>query len=331
MHLVTVAAATAAKTCVNRKQNKYNRWQEYPSHMKRYLTIFSSLALCSVLICSLVLSGLSKTYAAAPPAENPQNGAIGVEGKIPSEPPKTGATIVTPRNGQVFTNIPITVSGLCPTGLLIKIFSNNVFVGSTVCEKGSYSILVDLFSGRNDLVARVFDNLDQPGPDSNVVTVTFDDSQFNPFGTSLLSLTSSYAKRGANPRERLTWPVILTGGTGPYAISVDWDDSKPPDLISREFTGTIDLAHVYDNAGIYKVVIKATDKNGLVAFLQVIAVANGAVISGAEADEGEVRVTTIMLWVPVILAAILILVSFWLGRRYELATLRKHLEEHQGK
>ena len=300
---------------------------------RRCLIMFSPLAVCGVFLCSLAVGAPGKVLAqSAPLPENPQNGAIGVEGKMPSDPPKTGATITSPTNGQTFTSIPVTVGGLCPAGLLIKVFANNVFVGSTVCGKGSYSIQVDLFSGQNDIVARVFDNLDQPGPDSNKVTVTFDDDQFNPLNTSLLSLTSSFAQRGANPRERLVWPIILSGGTAPYAISVDWDDDKATDLISTQFTGTIDLGHVYDNAGIYKVIVKATDKNGLVAFLQLVAIANGAITAGASgkgSGGNEEPVAAAILWVPTLIAAPLILASFWLGRRYELAALRRDLKEHQ--
>jgi hypothetical protein len=296
--------------------------------IRRYLTRLGLLLIGGVLVTAGVVAPVVVSAADLP--ANPVDGAIGIEGKMPSAPPKRGATITTPTNGQVFTSIPVTVSGLCPTGLLVKIFSNNVFVGATICEGGSYTILVDLFSGRNDLVARVFDNLDQPGPDSNTVTVTFNDDQFNPTSGQLLSLTSSFAQRGADPGERLTWPVILSGGTGPYAISVDWDDEKSNDLISTEFTGTIDLSHIYDNAGIYKVVVKATDKNGLVAYLQLIAVANGAIATGANGDDDSVlRVITRILWIPTLIALPLILLSFWLGRRYELAALRKHLEEHR--
>lgn len=298
--------------------------------MKRRFASIYTTTLYSLVI-GLVCLGMSPAIVAAPLPENPQRGAIGVEGKIPADPPKTGATIITPGNGQRFTSIPVTVSGLCPNGLLVKIFANNVFVGSTVCEKGSYSIQVDLFSGANDLVARVFDNLDQPGPDSNKVSVTFDDTQFNPFNSSLLSLTSSFAQRGANPGEQLSWPVILSGGTGPYAISVDWDDDKTTDLLSTQFSGTIDLKHTYNNAGIYKVIVKATDKNGLVAFLQLVAVANGAITAGAagSGDDGGAKVVSSILWAPTLVAAPLICVSFWLGRRYELAALRRHLEEQQ--
>lgn len=268
---------------------------------------------------------------AATPVENPQSGSIGIEGRIPSSPPTRGATITTPTNGQSFVRTPITVAGLCPKGLLVKVFSNNVFVGAVPCDTGSYSLQIDLFSGQNDLVARVYDAFDQAGPDSNIVKVTFNDSQFNPFKTSLLSLTSSYAQRGANPGDVLTWPVILTGGAGPYAISVDWGDGKGTDLKSQQFAGTIDLKHVYDSAGVYRVIVKATDVNGLTAYLQLVAVANGAVISNVPVEDSDQKqqVLTEVLWLPAAICIPMVIIAFWLGRRYELAALRKHLEEQE--
>lgn len=296
--------------------------------MRRTYRFCRTLAVVSLLCAGLSL-GFSHVAQAAT-VDNPQEGSIGVEGKIPSNPPSAAPTITTPRSGQVFTTIPITVNGLCTSNLLVKMFSNNVFVGSVQCKNGSYSISVDLFSGQNDLVARMFDAQDQGGPDSNVVTVTFNDVQFNPFGTSLLSLTSNYAARGANPGQKLAWPVVLSGGSSPYAISVDWGDGTSPDLISSAFTGTIDLSHVYKSAGVYKVTVKATDKNGLSAFLQLVATANGAVTtnaSGGAKDTGK-QTTTKVLWQPVVACIPLIFASFWLGQRYELASLRKHLEQH---
>jgi len=277
------------------------------------------------------LSPMSASLAsAAQTVQNPQSDAVGIQGKIPSAPPKTGATISTPGNGQTFTKTPITVAGLCPKGLLVKIFSNNVFVGSVQCTNGSYTIQVDLFSGRNDLVARVFDAFDQAGPDSNIVTVTFNDAQFNPLGGPLLTLTSAYSNRGANPGATLTWPFILSGGVSPYAITIDWGDGKTSDLISRQFTGTFDTTHVYDNAGIYRVVIRATDKNGLTAYLQVVATANGAVIDRTQ-DGNKVPGKSVIkevMWIPAAATVPLLFVSFWLGRKFELAALRKHLEQH---
>lgn len=294
---------------------------------KRYLAPHSQLIVHIFAVFLLTLIPITSVTAQAGNSQNPKDGAVGIQGKIPSNPPSLGATITTPTSGQAFSRSPITVAGLCPKGLLVKVFSNNVFVGAAQCENGSYNLLVDLFSGQNDLVARVYDSFDQAGPDSNIVKVTFNDSQFNPFGYSLLSLTSSYAQRGANPRETLTWPIILSGGTSPYAISVDWGDNKAPDLISREFTGTIDLSHIYESAGVYKVTIKATDKNGLSAYLQLVAIANGAITSNTEA-EGDTRQTVVtrVMWLPAAVSIALVFIAFWLGRRYELAALRKHLE-----
>lgn len=277
------------------------------------------------LFLLLPMTGMAATN----PDNNPSSGSIGVTGTLPSNPPTRGATIATPTNGQNFTTVPVTVSGLCPTDLLVKIFDNNVFMGSVMCANGSYRIQIDLFSGRNDLVARVYDALDQAGPDSNIVTVTFDDSQFNPTGAPLLILTSDFARRGANPGATLVWPIILSGGTGPYAISVDWGDNKPDDLLSVQFPGAIDLEHVYDTAGIYTITIKATDKNGVTAYLQLIGVANGAITSSSTGTGGDNEIVTVVkvLWAPALMMVPLILVTFWLGRRYELAALRKHLEQ----
>ncbi len=296
--------------------------------IRRCLTLYRSLLVCSVVL-GVALSAFSPLAHAV---QNPQGGSVGVQGQIPSNPPSSAPTITTPHNGQTFTNMPIQVSGLCSSGLLVKAFANNVFVGAANCQNGSYSMQVDLFSGKNDLVVRQFDTLDQGSPDSATVTVNFDDSQFNPFGGSLLTLTSNYAERGANPGETLTWPIILSGGTGPYAISVDWGDGKAADLISTQFAGTVNLSHVYSSAGIYQVIVKASDKNGVSAFLQLVAIANGAVTTNAQGSNNKNQGTTVIthiIWEPAVISIPLLFIAFVLGRRYELATLRRHLEQQQ--
>ncbi len=267
--------------------------------------------------------------ASAMAVTNPQSGSTGVQGEISSPPPKNAPSIGIPGNGQTFTTIPITVSGLCVSGLLIKVFSNNVFVGATVCKNGSYSLQVDLFSGRNDLTVRQFDALDQESPVSNTVTVTFNDAQFTQFGTHV-TLTSDFARRGANPGQTLTWPVIVSGGEGPYAISADWGDGKPASLISQSSPGVVNLQHIYDTAGTYNILIKATDKNGTTAYLQVVGVANGSASqqsSSSSKSGGSNSTPAKVLWWPSAVSLGLTVVSFWLGRRYEVASLRKRIEE----
>jgi len=253
------------------------------------------------------------------------SGSVGLQGTISTAPPTRGATITSPSNGAIFSTIPITVTGLCPTGVLVKIFSNNIFVGSTFCSNGSYSVQVDLFSGQNDLVARVYDALDQAGPDSNTVNVTFNDAQFLQFGTHV-TLSSVYAEKGAPPGQEFEWPVVLSGGTGPYAVSVDWGDGTATDLISVDNPGTITLKHTYKTAGIYRVIVKATDKNGGTAFLQLVGQATGAGQSNANKNGANSLVKIEVLWWPALAMLPLIVASFWVGRRYELYVLRKQLE-----
>lgn len=286
----------------------------------------------SLYLVFILCLGLSIVHTAraqvSPAPQNPQSGSVGVQGKISAPPPTTGATISIPSNGQNFTSLPITVSGLCPNDLLVKVFKNNVFAGSTQCKNGSYSIIIDLFNGQNDLIARVYDALDQAGPDSNTVTVTYNTGAKG--ASSHVLLTSNYAKRGANPGETLTWPIIISGGTGPYAISVDWGDGKTLDLISQEFPGTFNIQHKYDSPGIYNILIKATDKNGDVAFLQLVGVGNGALSqeqAAANQSNTSGQTTKVkILWEPVAILIPFIISTFWLGKKYELRVLKKKIE-----
>lgn len=280
-----------------------------------------------VLILSLVV--LSESVFAV---VNPQNGAIGLTGTIPSPPPSQGATIATPSNGQTFTTLPITVSGLCPTGLLVKLFINNVFSGSATCVNGSYSISTALFNGTNNLVVIDYDALDQAGPSSNTVTVYFNP----PSGTQGITLTSPYAREGTNPGQLLTWPIEIYGGDSPYAISINWGDGTPSTLMSQAATGTFNITHTYNTAGIYTILIKATDINGDEGFLQLVAVVNGPTgqttskngtsINGKNNSSTSTILSSTTLIIMMIAVLFLPISSFWLGKKHERQQIRRKIE-----
>ena len=257
-----------------------------------------------------------------------ESGSVGLEGRINAPAPTTPASITFPRDGSSFDNVPITVSGICPDGLLVKLFKNNVFSGSVMCKNGSFSLQIDLFTGRNELVARVYDDLDQAGPDSNVVGVNFVVPGFTI--RNRVTLLSSFAKRGSNPGETLTWPISISGGDGPYAITVDWGDGKTPDILSQQFAGNFNINHIYDSPGVYNVVIRAADKNGDLAFLQLVAIANGPLSqtnvdkNGGSGSDKPAQIK--ILWQPAVIAIPLIISTFWLGKRHQLHVLRKRLE-----
>lgn len=283
-----------------------------------------------VLLMTLFFVSVSGYAQVSPPPENPQSGAIGMEGSITAPPPDQAATIAVPSNGQSFTDVPITVSGLCPPGddLIIKLFKNNIFSGSADCQDGSYSLEIDLFIGENILVARVFDALDQPGPDSNEVQIFFEDDSVAAVGRP--TLTSNFAKIGANPGQTLRWPISITGGQAPYAFSVDWGDGTTPDLFTRDAAGTFDMEHIYERPGVYNIIVKATDNNGSPAFLQLVGVANGPLSQvDADGDDGLIPSTvgdTRILWQPAAILIPFIVSAFWLGKRHELRSIRNKIE-----
>jgi hypothetical protein len=200
--------------------------------------------------------------------------------------------------------------------------------GSVMCRGGSFSLQVSLYSGQNELSVSVFDTLDQTGPESNKVTVTYNPTNFTAF-SSLVTLTSAFGRRAANPNTTLTWPLQLAGGSGPYAFSIDWGDGSPSQLKSQAVAGVVNIDHVYKRAGIYNVTIRVTDANGVSAFLQVVAIANGQVATTGNTDTAEkaAAAKTKVLWIPAVASIILVFPAFWLGRRSELVSLRHKLEK----
>jgi hypothetical protein len=258
-------------------------------------------------------------------AATSQTGSVGLQGKVAAPPPSQAATIAVPSNGQSFSNLPITVSGFCVNNTTVEIYKNNVFAGSTPCQGGSYRLQIDLFDGRNDLIAREFDDLNQSGPDSATVTVNF--SSPIPSIGPRITLTSEFSKRGANPGSILNWPVSLSGGVGPYAISVDWGDKSKPDLISQQITGVMNLQHTYAQSGVYNVLIRATDANGNAAFLQLVGIGNGPIQqTGAKTASGIItNEKTKLVWWPIIILFIMIFIAFYIGRRQQLEAIRRRL------
>jgi hypothetical protein len=316
---------------INNKNRKKMKKSNMTWQKAKHLLVVASFSAAAFF---LVL-GASPTSAQTSDPE--QSGSVGLSGTISSPPPEVGATISNPTNGQSFTEVPVPVRGACPTGLLVKLFKNNVFAGSVQCENGSYELNIDLFTGENELIARVYDDLDQPGPDSNIVTVNFVDNRAG--AGSRVSVTSNFAKRGANPGQTLTWPITISGGSGPYAFSVDWGDGSSPDLFSEEFPGNLTISHIYDQAGIYNIVIRVSDSNGSVAFLQLVGVANGPLsqvgpdgqpLSEAGQDDGITFFAsgsnTVLIWWPATLTIPFVITTFWLGKKHMVRVMKKRIE-----
>ncbi len=264
---------------------------------------------------------------------------LDVHATVPGPAPKTAPTIQTPANGQAFTSVPVSVLGSCQKETLVKIFKNDIFAGAAFCEgNGSYKMSIDLLVGSNALTAQAFNALDKGGPSSNPVTVNYNlpgltaaqaPGAFEPVKTpanQLLINTVNYHK-GLRVGDVLGWPIELVGGKPPYAVSIGWGDGKT-DLISRGLPGRFDIKHVYDKAGpgyqgSQTIVVKATDSEGSTAYIQLVTIVNNGnkqVAAASSLFSGKLG----LAW-PLVLLAVLVVVSFFLGERRE-----KHILQQKG-
>ena len=109
---------------------------------------------------------------------------------------------------------------------------------------------------------------------------------------------------------------------------MDWGDQKAADLFTRQAPGDFTVDHIYDKAGIYNVIIKATDANGVAAFLQLVGVGNGPVSQSLGAGQATATIKKEVLWWPLLVLVGLSVVAFWLGKKHQLQIIRDRL--HRG-
>jgi hypothetical protein len=234
--------------------------------------------------------------------------------------------LTQPSPGQRFSEGPITVSGTCPAGTLVEIYKNDIFAGSTVCSSnGIFAVQIDLLFGNNVLTARIYDALNQAGPESNSITVIYDllppqGASFLPiaFGGSQLLINTDSVFRGAFPGKQLTMPLTPIGGTPPFAFNVQWGDGNNQ-VVSRNNNEVFSAAHVFTKPGTYQVSVQATDAQGRVAFLTVAAIVNGepnaAGASSLSSSDGLGN-GLLALW-PLYVSLVAVVLSFWFGELRE--------------
>lgn len=280
-----------------------------------------------LVIVGLALSAY--TVYASTPYDGPESSSIGLTGTMPGKPPTEAATIRIPTNQQHFSTTPIEVSGTCPDNMLVELYKSDIFAGSTTCsEAGIYSIEIDLLFGKNVLLAKVYDSLNQPGPDSNSIDAYYDvlPSQSGPinslsFGGAQLLLNTQAVFRGTFPGQELQVPIDILGGTPPYAVNLQWGDSTNK-VVPRNDNVGFTTAHIYNKAGTYQISVQASDATGRVAFLTFAAIVNGqpsvnsvGSISSASTDK------LLVLW-PLYVGATVSVISFFVGEKREKRILR---------
>lgn len=275
-----------------------------------------------------------------------------VRAKVPAPPLTDPAIIDTPTNGARFSDVPIKVAGSCPDDSYVNLYRNNFYSGSALCIDNRFEITSDLFEGANELQAKVFNFTDDEGPQSPTVTVYYDkpaspepELPTYPGGGSTGSparpvpakapfiIRSDFSLIGYYVGQMVRWKVDVSGGSQPYALSIDWGDGKS-DLISLKEPGRLTLEHIYKkpggHRGNYTVKITGSDNSGSKTYLQLFVLVNEKNVPLPVATvrqplgPGSYFNSNLLKYIwPAYLVVALMAISFWLGEREELAVLRR--------
>jgi hypothetical protein len=277
---------------------------------------------------------------------------IQVTAKVSAPLVTSAAVIGSPVDGQHFSSVPVPVSGTCPSNAAyVEIFSNNVMKGIAICDGSSnFDLSADLFPGANTLTAHVFNTTDDEGPVSSPVKVYYDapqppasqngdgqkasSSPSRPVSPSVapLQLYTEFIYKGYYVGDQVLWPLRISGGQGPYQISVDWGDGTNSKQVQNT-AGDFDIGHIYEHAGGYKdsftVKVSAADAAGRSAYQQFFVI---VVNKHASVTVGNIFSkpppsfkNDSWLWLawPAYGIILVMTLSFWLGEREELVMLKK--------
>jgi hypothetical protein len=147
------------------------------------------------------------------------------------------------------------------------------------------------------------------------------------------SLTSSYSYTVYPVGQAADYTIAMNGGTAPYALSINWGDGSTSTLL-RQSAEPFTISHTYNwiNAprGTKTIKIEAVDTVGATSALQLIAVLRNPsyhnVVATATHGSGlwgifsDTRPWLWILW-PGYAIVMLLVLSFWLGERQELAQI----------
>lgn len=272
-----------------------------------------------------------------------------VNASVPYEAPSQAAVIDHPDDGAAFDDVQQTVTGTCQAqnpAAVVSIWREGVSLGSVGCVSGRFSIAVVLTIGQNNLVARTANVSGLYGPDSltktfNVnypksaeplpsgvnqpTTVESRAKAINQGGIAGLSLTTETPYEILPSSKKVTLRIIVNGGQQPYVLQLKWGDGST-ESHSLDQAGTYDFTHTYLQHKTYSVYAYVRDVLG--AYTEHVY----AVISGQKSttsagttktmtpntqNGGQWRPAGVIwyYWILIILALIILLLSYLVGYR----------------
>lgn len=145
-----------------------------------------------------------------------------------------------------------------------------------------------------------------------------------------LSIITEYSFVARRVGQHFDCTMRVSGGTGPYFITVDWGDGQTSTLNTSE-AGPIAVSHIYQKSKQYVLHTTVRDHAGQTATMQTSAVILSKNVGFASVTAGQGWLPQLLtnmrawLWVvwPTYALTIFMAISFWLGEREEYRRLAR--------
>lgn len=170
-----------------------------------------------------------------------------------------------------------------------------------------------------------------PAPQPTV-NPCFDTSELQALNPSRPTIIANCIKRNIFSGEPMTLPIMVIGGTAPYALFIDWGDGTT-DLKTVLDTKYNDYLHTYTTAGIKVVTLKTTDANGTTSYLETVVQVNGTTPAANASPIANFTNSLSNIWteapVPLYVAAVTLVLGFWVGDIFQRLFSKEHVKALQ--
>lgn len=145
---------------------------------------------------------------------------------------------------------------------------------------------------------------------------TYTGNNLTPIGP--LRVYVSCITRNIFPGNPVSLGIGISGGTSPYAVSINWGDTSDTTLESITSAGYKTSQHTYQTPGTFIVKIRLTDKNGATGFTQTVMQVNGVKPSLSSTITKALFHTP---WyetpVPLYILVLTLALGFWIGDLFD--------------
>lgn len=273
-----------------------------------------------------------------------------VNAVVPYEAPTQMAVISSPSDNTVVYDAQQTISGTCQLQnphAVVSIWKAQTIMGSSECSDGTFSVIIVLHLGENNLIARTTNANGIYGPDSvktkiqlknpikadplpvNInkpVSVQDHEEAINQGGIVGLLLTTETPFEVLPTSKQAKVKVVVGGGQQPYVLQLKWGDGSTESHSITE-PGTYEFAHTYIVHKTYGVLVAVRDVLGAYTEYMYAVISGVKSPSTTSANGGKTSTTTQQsepwrfvgivwyCWIFIIFAVVFLLSSYVLGYR----------------